>query len=164
MYSLSCMKIGICIEQIKDDIMWSRMGLVGDLSIYLNRNSVSPVWGHSYIQAEIISSLFLNLFYFIFFFARRAWSNTLHNDVGLQANTANGKSNRWIFLQKQIFSRLIIVIKFLTSFYLYTEASIKDCVLLAIWKLMFNRLKTNGRLFYLKTQFVPRSKHFSSRL
>ena len=28
----------------------------------------------------------------------------------------------------------------------------------------FNPSKTNGRLLYLKTQFVPRSKHFSSRL
>ena len=27
-----------------------------------------------------------------------------------------------------------------------------------------NPLKTNGRLLYLKTQFVSRSKHFSSRL
>ena len=27
-----------------------------------------------------------------------------------------------------------------------------------------NSLKTNGRLLHLKTQFVPRSKHFSSRL
>jgi len=27
-----------------------------------------------------------------------------------------------------------------------------------------NPLKTNGRLLYLKVQFVPRSKHFSSRL
>ena len=30
--------------------------------------------------------------------------------------------------------------------------------------LIINPLKTNGRLLYLKTQFVPRSKHFSSRL
>ena len=29
---------------------------------------------------------------------------------------------------------------------------------------IFNPLKSNGRLLYLKTQFVPRSKHFSSRL
>ena len=29
---------------------------------------------------------------------------------------------------------------------------------------MFNNFKTNGRMLYLKTQFVPRSKHFSSRL
>ena len=29
---------------------------------------------------------------------------------------------------------------------------------------LFNPLKTKLRLFYLKTQFVPRSKHFSSRL
>jgi len=29
---------------------------------------------------------------------------------------------------------------------------------------MFNPLNANGRLFYLKTQFVRRSKHFSSRL
>jgi hypothetical protein len=28
----------------------------------------------------------------------------------------------------------------------------------------FNLLTTKGRLLYLKTQFVPRSKHFSSRL
>ena len=27
-----------------------------------------------------------------------------------------------------------------------------------------NPLKTKRRLLYLKTQFVPRSKHFSSRL
>ena len=30
--------------------------------------------------------------------------------------------------------------------------------------LQFNPLKTKHRLLYLKTQFVPRSKHFSSRL
>ena len=29
---------------------------------------------------------------------------------------------------------------------------------------MFNPLKTKRRLLYLKTQFVPRCKHFSSRL
>ena len=28
----------------------------------------------------------------------------------------------------------------------------------------FNPLKTKRRLLYLKTQFVPRSKHYSSRL
>ena len=28
----------------------------------------------------------------------------------------------------------------------------------------FNALETKRRLFYLKIQFVPRSKHFSSRL
>ena len=32
------------------------------------------------------------------------------------------------------------------------------------WRLQINPLKTKGRLFYLKTQFVLRSKHFSSRL
>ena len=30
--------------------------------------------------------------------------------------------------------------------------------------IVFNPLKANGRLLYLKTQFVPRSKYFSSRL
>ena len=29
---------------------------------------------------------------------------------------------------------------------------------------LFNPLNTKRRLFYLKIQFVPRSKHFSSRL
>ena len=29
---------------------------------------------------------------------------------------------------------------------------------------LINPLDTKIRLFYLKTQFVPRSKHFSSRL
>ena len=32
------------------------------------------------------------------------------------------------------------------------------------WYLYLNPLKTKRRLLYLKTQFVPRSKHFSSRL
>ena len=32
-----------------------------------------------------------------------------------------------------------------------------------LWK-VFNPLKTKRRLLYLKNQFVPRSKHFSSRL
>ena len=30
--------------------------------------------------------------------------------------------------------------------------------------IFFNHVKTKRRLLYLKTQFVPRSKHFSSRL
>ena len=30
--------------------------------------------------------------------------------------------------------------------------------------MQINPLKTKCRLFYLKAQFVPRSKHFSSRL
>jgi len=30
--------------------------------------------------------------------------------------------------------------------------------------IIFNLLKTKRRLFYLKTQFVPHSKHFSSWL
>ena len=32
------------------------------------------------------------------------------------------------------------------------------------WPVGFKRLNMKHRLFYLKTQFVPRSKHFSSRL
>jgi hypothetical protein len=32
------------------------------------------------------------------------------------------------------------------------------------YQLHINPLKTKHRLLYLKTQFVPRSKHFSSRL
>ena len=31
-------------------------------------------------------------------------------------------------------------------------------------KMDLNPLNTKRRMFYLKTQFVPRSKHFSSRL
>ena len=34
----------------------------------------------------------------------------------------------------------------------------------ACWSGQFNSLNTKRRLLYLKTQFVPRSKHFSSRL
>jgi len=29
---------------------------------------------------------------------------------------------------------------------------------------IFNPLKTKRRLFYIKTQSIPRSKHFSTRL
>ena len=35
---------------------------------------------------------------------------------------------------------------------------------LVVLTAILNPLKTKRRLFYLKTQFVPRSKHFSSRL
>ena len=35
---------------------------------------------------------------------------------------------------------------------------------LVLLQVRFNLLKTKRRLLYLKTQFVPRSKHFSSRL
>jgi len=34
----------------------------------------------------------------------------------------------------------------------------------SIFRKWFNPLKTKRRLLYLKTQFVPRCKHFSSRL
>ena len=40
---------------------------------------------------------------------------------------------------------------------------IKICALLLMWD-EFNPLNTKRRPLYLKTQFVPRSKHFSSRL
>ena len=50
-----------------------------------------------------------------------------------------------------------------------------QCVWIYIWKpnsllkkgqvdSVFNPLNMKRRLLYLKTQFVPRSKHFSSRL
>jgi hypothetical protein len=44
-----------------------------------------------------------------------------------------------------------------------------NCISLLDFKFAFskwdiNPLKTKRRLLYLKTQFVPRSKHFSSRL
>ena len=33
-----------------------------------------------------------------------------------------------------------------------------------VWQRNMNPLETKCRLFYLNTQFVPRSKHFSSQL
>ena len=38
-----------------------------------------------------------------------------------------------------------------------------SCILLKVFPII-NHLKTKRRLLYLKTQFVPRCKHFSSRL
>ena len=43
-----------------------------------------------------------------------------------------------------------------------TETTKKWIVL--AWQKLFNPLKTKRRRLYLKTQSVPRSKHFSSRL
>ena len=37
-------------------------------------------------------------------------------------------------------------------------------ICLVTWRSLFNPLNTKRRLLYLKTQFVPRSKHFLSRL
>ena len=42
----------------------------------------------------------------------------------------------------------------------YTQSIIN----LKLMCMTFNSLKTKRRLLYLNTQFVPRSKHFSSRL
>ena len=44
------------------------------------------------------------------------------------------------------------------------EAFYTDIYLAYKISAQFNPLQTKRRLFYLKTQFVPRSKHFSSRL
>ena len=43
------------------------------------------------------------------------------------------------------------------------SASQNICTFCGTWKLL-NPLNTKRRLLYLKAQFVPRSKHFSSRL
>jgi len=37
-------------------------------------------------------------------------------------------------------------------------------IIVIIIMFIINTLQTNGRLLYLKTPSVPRSKHFSSRL
>jgi len=44
--------------------------------------------------------------------------------------------------------------------FIYTSQEIKSTSFTS----SFNPLQTKCRLFYLKTQFVPRSKHFSIRL
>ena len=53
---------------------------------------------------------------------------------------------------------------------IFPELYSKDYVVqtgFIVWSLItagVNRLNTKRRLLYVKTQFVPRSKHFSSRL
>ena len=44
------------------------------------------------------------------------------------------------------------------------ESSYEAIHSVIFWVLLLNPLETKRRLLYLKTQFVPRSKHFSSRL
>ena len=39
----------------------------------------------------------------------------------------------------------------------------QGCILQVFTAVLFNPLETKRRVLYLKTQFVPRSKHFSSR-
>ena len=51
----------------------------------------------------------------------------------------------------------------------YMYVNLAPCGMEGVWLNMFERkilnpLKTKRRLLYLKTQFVPRCKHFSSRL
>ena len=52
------------------------------------------------------------------------------------------------------------------SYVMGAISSVPECKRGRKFKLIsaFNPLKTKRRLLYLKTQFVPRSKHFSSRL
>jgi len=52
---------------------------------------------------------------------------------------------------------------FSNSNYVLSSAKLANNVSEMTWKWMcFNHLKMKHRLFYLKTQFIPHSKHFSS--
>ena len=53
---------------------------------------------------------------------------------------------------------------FVSVDYVATLAVVGDCIAVSDRLPVINPLKTKRRLLYLKTQFVPRSKHFSSRL
>ena len=70
----------------------------------------------------------------------------------------------------EISSRKIsFLIKALQSKFWYTKTNktsetLRLSCLVFILQALFNPLKTKRRLLYLKTQSVPRSKHFSSRL
>jgi hypothetical protein len=50
------------------------------------------------------------------------------------------------------------------AFKLYDCLITISCIPFALSYIIINNLKTKRILLYLKTQFVPRSKHFSSRL
>ena len=67
--------------------------------------------------------------------------------------------------------RLLLTARALTSFndslsIGYHCVAFDTCNMYCIYtsSVLFNPLKTKRRLLYLKTQFVPRSKHFSSPL
>ena len=59
-----------------------------------------------------------------------------------------------------LFSRHLVYYRFITIVLQRVEVS-KFYSLIAV---KINPLNTKRRLLYLKTQFVPRSKHFSPRL
>ena len=86
--------------------------------------------------------------------AKRSTLNSAYNWIGRTENFSfAGKCRHmqvkiWMFRTPDPLNRKTFPLK--TSF---LEA-----------QMPINPLKTKGRLHYLKTQFVPRSKHFSSRL
>ena len=70
-------------------------------------------------------------------------------------------SFRFESLYLVIFTQLDLGLIWCTHSHITADSSLLD---FRPWRQVINLLKTTRRLLYLKTQFVPRSKHFSSRL
>jgi hypothetical protein len=76
--------------------------------------------------------------------------------------------NRYLFAIQIITALMHILLWILNSlttviFVFYLCDSNKILIYLLLYFSLFNPLKTNGRRLYLRTQSVPRCKHFSSR-
>ena len=59
---------------------------------------------------------------------------------------------------------ILVLARYAESILTYGVSILAFKLLLRDSAAYFNPLNTKRRLLYLKTQFVPRSKHFSSRL
>jgi hypothetical protein len=101
----------------------------------------TPIYSHTLTVGFVkipIKAVFLCLWVFL--------------EVWIQLQNFNWNEVRFIYSQCQRSSR-----EFVTHICILTVQAFN-------LELQINHLKTKRRLFYLKTQFVPRSKHFSFRL
>jgi hypothetical protein len=73
-------------------------------------------------------------------------------------------STRWGLVHSSLGLEWESTVTFLGYNWIISSTNIKLSLSLALLLPILNLLKTKRRLLYLKTQFVPRSKHFSSRL
>ena len=97
----------------------------------------------------------------IFFLQNHAFYETMREKNSAQPESPQMKIRRmrfalWTPKAKKTYLRII-------NSYCFFTATMVTRNLLAVTSYI-NPLKTKRRLLYLKTQFVPRSKHFSSRL
>ena len=107
-----------------------------------------------FLRAYLCNSAIVKVSLKAFSYFRRWYDYILLNCIAAYTNNSCHNSDNFLSSDEFLYFLLIKSVSFFMS-------SCHSCFKLEI---LFNPLNTKSRLLCLKTQFVPRSKHFSSRL